>query len=107
MQTNKAQITNCYKLFKQHTAVYPRIDIDRPWQVRVELKELIAAKTIPLLGKNPVRGRPALTDRNLRRVTKPKKNSPVIHWASTNGMELVDAKKASNAAKRLRKKLDK
>lgn len=64
------QSPNVFKLWEQITTPYPRIYVDRTWQVRAPVKDpVIAAKTIPLFGVNPIQGRSNLSDRNLRRIT--------------------------------------
>ncbi len=64
-----------YKLWEQNPSAAPvRNMSDRSWQVKLPEKEpLFEARTIPLIGANPVVGRPTPSDRNLKRITAPKK----------------------------------
>ncbi len=104
MQTEPTKTQNVYKLWLQPTISYKTSSSDRSWQVKLPKKEpLIAAPTNPIFGKNPVLGRPNLTDRNLRRLTNKKEKVPAIHWAVINGMEPSDVKKVQNARKQLRR----
>ncbi len=106
MQTEPTKTQNVYKLWQQPTISYKINRSDRSWQVKFPEKEpLIVASTNPIFGRNPVLGRPNLTDRNLRRLTDRKEKVPAIHWAVINGMEPEDVKKVQNARKRLRKEL--
>lgn len=100
--------TNSYKLWEQVTTVHRRNLMAGAWQVKVpENKPVIAASTNPIFGANPVRGRPNLTDRNLRRLTNKKERVAPIHFAVINGMEPGDVKKVKNAKKNLRRKRSK
>ncbi len=104
MQTEPTKIQNTYKLWQQTATIQPRVTVDRPWQVRVVLNnDLMSHRVNPIFGANPVRGRPNLTDRNLRRLTNKKTKAKVIHFASVSDMEPGDAKKYRNVSKRLRK----
>lgn len=77
----------------------------RNWQIKIPIEGTMTVATNPLFGANTVRGRSNLTDRNLRRIANKSKPASVIHFASVEGLESEDARKAKNATKRLRKSL--
>lgn len=107
MQTESTKEQNVYKLWLQRPGFqYPSNASDRSWQVKSPYMEpRIAAPTNPIFGVNPVRGRPNLTDRNLRRLTNAKENVNPIHWSVNGGLEASEWKKVKNAIKRRRKEL--
>ncbi len=107
MHSESINTQNVYKLWEQRVGFpRPANASDRSWQVKLPEKEpIIAAPTNPIFGNNPVRGRPNLTDRNLRRLTSKKPKAKVIYFGSVIGLSPDDVREAKNALKRRRKEL--
>lgn len=91
------------------TAAYYRSrDVDRPWQVRIELQQLGTALTKPTFGNPSRRNQERLDGSSKARVrlrrtfmAYPATAGDVPHWADVSALETVeDRRRARNAMRR-------